>query len=194
MAAGAMERAAARRAGPLRLVAAGDRAGDFAREVGDALAHLHDPARLQAHPLLRFVRGTHPDDPRAGGVLRAELLGALAALGATPAGGRLHRLLGRRYVDGMSASAVQVELGVGKREYYRQHTRALTALAAVLRERWADGPADARTAAAPTPRAVVRHNLPLELTSFVGREREMAEVGRLLQRVRLVTLTGAGGV
>jgi predicted ATPase/DNA-binding SARP family transcriptional activator len=38
-----------------------------------------------------------------------------------------------------------------------------------------------------------RHNLPIALTSFVGRERELAEVARLLDRDRLLTLTGAGG-
>src|SRR5919199_4295928 len=38
-----------------------------------------------------------------------------------------------------------------------------------------------------------RHNLPLELTSFVGREREIAEVKRLLADNRLLTLTGPGG-
>jgi predicted ATPase/class 3 adenylate cyclase len=37
------------------------------------------------------------------------------------------------------------------------------------------------------------HNLPVQLTSFVGREREMAEVKRLLSTTRLLTLTGAGG-
>jgi predicted ATPase/DNA-binding SARP family transcriptional activator len=37
------------------------------------------------------------------------------------------------------------------------------------------------------------HNLPLRLTSFVGRERELTEVWRLLDRGRLVTLTGPGG-
>src|SRR5436305_826778 len=37
------------------------------------------------------------------------------------------------------------------------------------------------------------HNLPLRLTSFVGRERELTEVWRLLDRSRLVTLTGPGG-
>jgi predicted ATPase len=36
-------------------------------------------------------------------------------------------------------------------------------------------------------------NLPVELTSFIGRERELAEVERLLATSRLVTLTGAGG-
>jgi non-specific serine/threonine protein kinase len=45
--------------------------------------------------------------------------------------------------------------------------------------------------------APVRHgvgNLPAELTSFVGRRGELAEVRRLLAGSRLVTLTGVGGV
>jgi predicted ATPase/DNA-binding CsgD family transcriptional regulator len=36
-------------------------------------------------------------------------------------------------------------------------------------------------------------NLPLQLTSFVGREREIADVKRLLFSAHLITLTGAGG-
>ncbi|MGE5140501.1 MAG: ATP-binding protein [Rudaea sp.] len=38
------------------------------------------------------------------------------------------------------------------------------------------------------------HNLPVQLSSFIGREREMAEVKSLLETTRLLTLTGAGGV
>jgi predicted ATPase/class 3 adenylate cyclase len=37
------------------------------------------------------------------------------------------------------------------------------------------------------------NNLPTQLTSFVGRERELGEAGRLLENNRLVTLTGPGG-
>jgi hypothetical protein len=37
------------------------------------------------------------------------------------------------------------------------------------------------------------HNLPAQLTSFIGREREMAEVKQLLATTRLLTLTGSGG-
>ncbi|HYZ05772.1 MAG TPA: AAA family ATPase, partial [Rubrobacter sp.] len=37
------------------------------------------------------------------------------------------------------------------------------------------------------------NNLPLELSSFVGREKELAEVKRLLENTRLLTLTGSGG-
>ncbi|MDR9449890.1 MAG: adenylate/guanylate cyclase domain-containing protein [Acidimicrobiia bacterium] len=38
------------------------------------------------------------------------------------------------------------------------------------------------------------NNLPVQLTSFVGRDRQLAEVKRLLDDHRLVTLTGVGGV
>ncbi|MFD0654308.1 ATP-binding protein [Streptomyces malaysiensis] len=44
----------------------------------------------------------------------------------------------------------------------------------------------------PTGRQTVR--LPAEVTSFVGRRHEAAEVKRMLSASRLVTLTGAGGV
>ena len=37
-------------------------------------------------------------------------------------------------------------------------------------------------------------NLPAQLTSFVGRESELAEVRALVAQSRLVTLTGVGGV
>ena len=38
-----------------------------------------------------------------------------------------------------------------------------------------------------------RNNLPGQLTTFVGRERELAEAGALVDEHRLVTLTGSGG-
>lgn len=38
-----------------------------------------------------------------------------------------------------------------------------------------------------------RHNLPADITSFVGRDRELAEIRQLLREQRLVTLTGSGG-
>src|SRR5919106_1575497 len=46
---------------------------------------------------------------------------------------------------------------------------------------------------APRSPAGPTHNLPLELSSFVGREKELAEVKRLLKDNRLLTLTGSGG-
>src|SRR6266850_756315 len=38
-----------------------------------------------------------------------------------------------------------------------------------------------------------KHNLPFQLTSFVGREQEIAQLAELVTANRLVTLTGAGG-
>src|SRR5579859_4302341 len=40
----------------------------------------------------------------------------------------------------------------------------------------------------------VEHNLPLALTSLVGRLRELEAIGETLRRTRLVSLTGSGGV
>src|SRR5262245_36308176 len=37
------------------------------------------------------------------------------------------------------------------------------------------------------------HNLPMQLTSFIGRERELEEVKQLLWHTHLLTLTGIGG-
>jgi len=40
---------------------------------------------------------------------------------------------------------------------------------------------------------VTRHNLPAQMTSFIGREKELAEINQALNEHRLVTLTGSGG-
>src|ERR1700758_2363400 len=44
-----------------------------------------------------------------------------------------------------------------------------------------------------TPSHVVSHNLPVQLTNFVGRGAQMTDVEKLLADNRLVTFTGAGG-
>jgi non-specific serine/threonine protein kinase len=43
------------------------------------------------------------------------------------------------------------------------------------------------------PARVTPNNLPVQLTSFIGREAEQAQAKLLLQNTRLLTLTGAGG-
>ena len=83
------------------------------------------------------------------------------------------------------------ELGLGR----------LETVAANLARRATEPTAGPRAGAAPVqegepeplPRGR-RHNLPLQLTSFVGREGERVEVGRMLETTRLLTLVGAGGV
>jgi hypothetical protein len=62
-------------------------------------------------------------------------------------------------------------------------------LAVLLSERFLT-PGAAPEAAAPPAAPRRRHNLPAELSSFVGRERELADVRRALVGSRLVTLAG----
>ena len=53
---------------------------------------------------------------------------------------------------------------------------------------------DGLTEAFPAPRTLeTPTNLPAQLTTFVGREREVADASALVRRSRLVTLTGPGG-
>jgi non-specific serine/threonine protein kinase len=54
------------------------------------------------------------------------------------------------------------------------------------------GPDGPRSRGADDPR-LHRHNLPAELTSFVGRTKERSELARMLASSRLLSLTGAGG-
>ena len=63
-------------------------------------------------------------------------------------------------------------------------------LAGSVEEPGSAGPDGALTAEAASERA---NNLPVPASSFVGREREVVEVERLLASTRLLTLTGVGG-
>jgi predicted ATPase/class 3 adenylate cyclase len=51
-----------------------------------------------------------------------------------------------------------------------------------------------RSVEVPASERALKNNLPLQLTSFIGRESEIAEIAHLLKDRRLVTLTGSGGV
>jgi len=45
----------------------------------------------------------------------------------------------------------------------------------------------------PSPEITPEHNLPAQVTSFIGRDREIEEISHLLRTARLITLTGPGG-
>ncbi len=82
----------------------------------------------------------------------------------------------------------------------------LTNLVAEIREALGDDPAQSRyirtihrfgysfrEPAVSETHSRARHNLPAQLTHFIGRDRDIAELVRLLDSTRLLTLTGAGG-
>jgi len=58
----------------------------------------------------------------------------------------------------------------------------------VAQQQVAAGPAGGPTEPVQPP-----HNLPLQVTTFIGRERDLLLAGRLLRRARLLTIAGPGG-
>jgi predicted ATPase/DNA-binding SARP family transcriptional activator len=134
-----------------------------------------------------------PDDPTAAiDCLRSVLVDA-------PLHEPAHRALMRLYVEGgrrQEALAQFQELKGGLRREFEDEpdyeTRRL------YREILTRGPEEGEPARPPTAVAVRSpsespNNLPRQLTSFIGRERELAEAAALLRNARLLTLTGAGG-
>jgi non-specific serine/threonine protein kinase len=202
---------------PNREKGASEQPPEFAQHVRDALRHLHDRPRLQTHPLARYV--STDDSKRSTGrgkTLQDTLLAAVEAMrpAADARGdgiaGRSYQLLVQRYVDGGEAAEVQSKLAIGKTEYYAEHQRAIDAVTSWLWERLgATVPEMVRSTTKsvtpamsalsdvlPTTRPIdqrPRHNLSVQLTSFVGREEEIAKVRQLLSAHRLVSLTGTGG-
>jgi len=108
---------------------------------------------------------------------------------------------------GLSARAISAyECGLRQAPYrdtLRQLIQALglstqetaTLAATVSRRRGPKTTAQGPYTAAVVPRALIkgRTNLPEQLTSFVGRRRELVEIMHLLERTRLLMLTGVGG-
>jgi predicted ATPase/DNA-binding SARP family transcriptional activator len=138
-------------------------------------------AAVELRAELRLVTGRH-----------GELVGELEALiAAHPLRERLQgQLMLALYRSGRQADALRVyqetrallaeELGVDPSpELQRLHQAILIQ--------------DAALEAAPDGRRPPPHNLPERLTSFVGREVELREIGKLLEQQRLVTVTGPGG-
>jgi AAA ATPase domain len=170
---------------------------DFIHLVQDALGHLHDPSHLQTHPLTRLT----PNQEGAGRALRARLLAAVEKLRPAREGeqlGRAYQILRLRYVEGLTPRQVQDRLGVAKSQYYLDSARAVAALASLLWEELGPVAPEGQATLAVTP--TVGSHLARPWTSFVGRERELEQLLKLLSgsgsasRPRLVTLVGPGGV
>jgi len=85
------------------------------------------------------------------------------------------------------------ELGIEPGPSLRQLLRRVLAQDPMLS--WAGAYAGTVTAGGGGPKEVElpAHNLPVELTSFIGREDELEEISALVGHTRLLTLTGAGG-
>ncbi len=114
-----------------------------------------------------------------------------------PAANRAARLMalasgGQILLSQASADLVQDRLpaGIGLRDLGEHALRSLTRPSASDQLTGDDLPADFPPLRSDATRP---NNLPAQLTPFIGRERELSEVGTLLQNTRLLTLTGPGG-
>jgi non-specific serine/threonine protein kinase len=98
---------------------------------------------------------------------------------------------------GLSVHGIQ-KLERGTTRPYRDTANRLALALQLLPEddarlRVAVEPIRRRTSARVRASGDARHNLPLPLTSLVGRDQDLADVTRLLTDARLLTLTGVGG-
>ncbi|MBI2939588.1 MAG: response regulator [Chloroflexi bacterium] len=118
-------------------------ATEFEQLVRDALLHLYDAAYLQTHPLAQLVDAPPGNSAvLRGKVLLQTLLDTIDSLHPAPAtptdsrAWRSYRLLELRYIEGLTAGEVVVQLAISKTQYQRDHARALDAVASLLRDRW----------------------------------------------------------
>jgi len=119
----------------------------FNRQVADLYQHLYDQVYLRTHPLTAVLVPGTAAGRDAGRKERAWqlydlLLRAIDELDPGPLAPafsrewRRHRLVVRRYVDGLEAGAIAHEIGISRRQFYREHEAALVALADLLWERY----------------------------------------------------------
>jgi predicted ATPase len=175
---------------------------EFTRLVRGALNRLYDPASLSAHPLAHLL-STGDAQIESGSqsalVLRQRLLEAIELLKPEPqvdsrsSAWRLYRLLELRYAEARGPAEVQHQLAASKSQYYREHEHALLQLTELLWQQASQGAVSGALMARSAGAESARHNLPLAITSFIGREAQLAQVRQLLGKTRLLTLTGAGG-
>jgi CheY-like chemotaxis protein len=117
---------------------------EFERLVRDALAHLYDTVYLQTHALAQVVQRAEPQALHSllGKTLYKCLLDGIDTV--RPAAGTSsmskamlrYRIMELRFIEGLDAPTVQRELAISKSEYYREHGRALEAVASALWDRW----------------------------------------------------------
>lgn len=113
----------------------------FTKQVYQALRDLHDFAALQKLPLVDLLDKPHRTLEQNVRLLRTEILSAIEQL--NPAGNlpsrakerRPYMLLYGRYVQGMSTIELTEELGISVRQFRREHSRALNAIAELMWDR-----------------------------------------------------------
>jgi predicted ATPase/class 3 adenylate cyclase/Tfp pilus assembly protein PilF len=139
-----------------------------------------EPVQILARIALHSGEAQLRDDDYYGGAVnRAARLMAVAHGGQTLLSGTTYSLLGH-----------VLPAGIGFRDLGLHRLKDLQQPEQVFQLLHPDLPADFPSLKSLDP---IRTNLPVQLTSFIGREAEIGEITDLLSRHRLLTVMGAGG-
>ncbi|WP_082312877.1 ATP-binding protein [Salinispora fenicalii] len=143
----------------------------------------HDWPTPDATPRVRMGLHTGWAEPRDGEYVSAEVHRAARIAAAAHGGQVLCSAATAQHAHPLPGGASLLDLGLHRLRGFDDRERLFQLTAAGL-ERQFPRPRTADAAA---------HNLPTPVTSFVGRRAERAELRRLVQNYRLVTVVGAGG-
>ncbi len=143
----------------------------------------HDWPTPDAVPRVRMGLHTGWAEPRDGEYASPEVHRAARVAAAAHGGQVLCSAATARHADPLPSGASLLDLGLHRLRGFDDRERLFQLVAPGLERQF------------PRPRTAdaVAHNLPTQITSFVGRHAERAELRRLVEGHRLVTVLGAGG-
>ncbi len=143
----------------------------------------HDWPTPEAAPRVRMGLHTGFAEPLAGEYTSAEVHRAARIAAAAHGGQVLCSGATARHADPLPAGASLLDLGLHRLRGFDDRERLFQLIAPGLERQF------------PRPRTAdaIPHNLPTQVTSFVGRQTERAELHCLVNDHRLVTVVGAGG-
>src|SRR5918993_1283803 len=143
----------------------------------------HDWPHPDATPRVRMGLHTGHAVPLAGEYASPEVHRAARIAAAAHGGQVLCSAATAHHAAPLPAEAHLLDLGLHRLRGFDDRERLFQLVAPGLERQF------------PRPRTVdeAQHNLPTQVTSFVGRQRERIELGTLLTDHRLVTVVGAGG-
>ncbi|GIJ75812.1 Predicted ATPase [Micromonospora phaseoli] len=143
----------------------------------------HDWPAPEAVPRVRMGLHTGWAEPRDGEYASPEVHRAARVAAAAHGGQVLCSAATAHRAEPLPAGASLLDLGLHRLRGFDDRERLFQLVAPGLELQF------------PRPRTAdaVAHNLPIQVTSFVGRQAERAELRQLVARHRLVTVLGAGG-
>ena len=179
---------------------------DFFKSFNDGYGHIAGDACLQqvAHALASCVKRTNDVLARYGGEEFAAILPSTSAADAILIAERMRSAVEAMAIDhdGSSLGRVSISIGVAAMPAFLggdpMSVVKLADEAGYLAKEGGRnrvvGPNYESHAPPALRRQAARHNLPLQLTRFLGRERELHDIRRMLGEARLLTLSGPGGI